>query len=114
MTELCNAPTAVDGAQPCPRARGHVGEHYWWLTWEVGPRNWPAIVYSGEPEERRRRCRGRFLAVPDAGDVYLLLLTISPLKKRELARRTRASEPHGVSRPVKLQRLDSGLVLARA
>ncbi len=91
--ELCNAPTVVEGACPCPREKGHTGEHYWWLTWEIGPGHWKAVVYSGEPQERRRRCRGRFSAAPDAADVHMLILTVAPLKRAEVAARTPHSEP---------------------
>lgn len=93
---LCGAPTSVDGAEPCPRKKGHGGEHYWWLTWEIGPKHWKAIVYSGEPQERRRRCRGRFSARPDAADVHLLILAVVPLRKAETAARTPHSEPQPI------------------
>jgi len=111
VTRLCNAPTVVEGAHGCPRTKGHAGQHLWWVTWEIGPGNWQAIVYSGEPQERTRRCRGRFSASPDAEDIHLLLLTLSPMRKREQARRTPHSAPEPVAGPMRVERLDNGLAV---
>lgn len=114
MSALCNAPAAVEGAYGCPRTKGHQGVCYWWLAWEVGYKNWQAIIYSGEPYERRRRARGRFSAPPDASDIHMLLLTLEPLRKREQARRTPHSAPQPTSRPVRLERLPgTGLAVVR-
>lgn len=92
--DLCKSfgHSKVVGAGPCPRARGHAGECYWWLAWE-GDAGWRVIVYSGDAYNRQRRCKGSFIAEPDVRDVGHLLRVLSPLKKREVAKRTPASEP---------------------
>jgi hypothetical protein len=86
-------PSSVHGAGGCPRAAGHEGDCYWWLPWEDGTGAWRVIVYSGEPQRRRRRCKGVFVDEPRLSDVARLLRTIAPMKRREVARRTPVSEP---------------------
>ena len=100
---LCLAVSSVHGAGPCPRRVGHAGECYWWIAWD-GDAGWRVIVYSGDPYNRRRRCMGSFSAEPSTQDVAHLLRVISPLRKREVARRTPASEPEPSCTPVYDQR----------
>lgn len=68
--------------------------------WEDEQGIWRAIVYSGEPYDRQRRCTGAFTDPPTLEDVARLLQVIAPLKKREVARRTPVSEPMPRFRPV--------------
>lgn len=86
--KLCHAPTKVIGAEPCPRRHGHRGPCFWWLAFECGGEIC-AIVYSGDPQERVRRARGRFLEEPTSADVARLLETIGELRQREIDRRER-------------------------
>jgi hypothetical protein len=61
---------------------------------------WHVMVYSGLAEERRKRCKGTFSDRPTALDVHRLLKVVSPLKKRQVVRRTPESEPEPASQPV--------------
>lgn len=89
----------MHGARGCPRAKDHAGPCYWWIAWEE-PACWRVIVYSGEPGERRRRCRGSFIGKPEMRDVNRLLLTLAPVKRMEVARRRPRSEPEPAVRPL--------------
>ena len=114
MIGLCQRESSVHGAGPCPRGAGHRGECYWWLPWE-GDAGWRVIVYSGQPYSRRRRCMGSFTSEPSIYDVNFLLKTLAPLRRREVARRSPASEPTPISRPVKVTMSPDmkGMVLIR-
>lgn len=91
MKGLCGLEASVLGSGGCPRQAGHGGECYWWLAWS-GDAGWRVIVYSGTAYNRRRRCKGAFTSEPDIRDIAHLLRVLSPLKKREVARRTAESE----------------------
>lgn len=90
----------VHGAQGCPRKAGHKGPCYWTIAWEEESGLFRVIVYSGPPEERRKRCKGVFSGPPSALDVHALLETLSPIRKREIGRRTPQSEPEPIERAV--------------
>lgn len=91
--KLCRRKSGVYGAGVCPRAHGHSSECYWFISWQDGRGIWHAIVYSGPPAGRRRRCRGTFTEKPGPILVNRLLRTLAPIKRLEVARRTPASEP---------------------
>lgn len=79
----CGHMSNVHGAGTCPRARGHAGEHLWWLTWEE-PWRWRVVVYSGPAQERTARARGAFTRRPGPEDVMHLLSTLEAARKRQL------------------------------
>lgn len=115
---LCSAPTAVHGAEPCPRKKGHDGEHYWWIPWEDGNGTWRVDVYLGDLSDpstptRTRLVKGAFREPPEAADVHELLVLVSPLWKVAKAAQTPVSEPFPVSRALspRITRLPRGMVL---
>jgi hypothetical protein len=93
----------VHGARGCPREAGHSGPHYWWLPWEDESGRWRVVVYSGPPEERVKRCRGVFWGEPTNADVNRLLQSIARIRRREISRRTPASEPPPLERSLNVE-----------
>lgn len=102
-TPLCGHDCGIHGAEPCPRAAGHSGDHLWWLCFEIDC-TYHVIVYSGtNAYERRKRARGRFSDPPDITAVRHLLEQLSPLRRRELDRRTPVSEPEPPYQAVRVE-----------